>query len=460
MIHFDDTIAAISTPLGQGGIGIVRLSGPESLGIANSIFVPSGAKALNEIDSHCLICGNVVDPSDGAVIDEALCSVMRSPHSYTREDVVEINCHGGMVPLRKILEAVISQGARMAEPGEFTKRAFLNGRINLTQAEAVSDLICAVTEESMRIAAAQLKGRLSEKLSELSNELLESCALTEAFIDFPEEEIDSADAETLRCKLLKIRAEIVKLASTFEEARLFREGLSVAIVGKPNVGKSSLLNALLKKDRAIVTEFPGTTRDIIEECLNINGLPLKIVDTAGIRKSDEAVEKEGIKRSIDAIETADFVVAVVDGSQSLKHEDLDILQRIKTKKAIVAVNKCDLPVRLSTADSPLSDNQFVRISALRGEGIEDLKSLIFRANLKNWKEEREGVVVSNIRHKGALDRSASALDRAVGLLQADSPLEIFSLELREAMDCIGEITGSVTAEDILNKIFDNFCIGK
>jgi tRNA modification GTPase len=460
MIHLDDTIAAISTPAGQGGIGIVRMSGPQSLSIAEKIFQPKRKGRISDARSHSLVYGTMRDPADGNTIDEVLVSVMRSPNSYTKEDVVEINCHGGMISVKKMLEAVLSCGARLAEPGEFTRRAFLNGRINLAQAEAVLDLISAVTGESQRLAVEQLRGRLSERLAEIRTSLLESCALSEAYIDFPEEEIDAITMEQLAEKLEGIKSEAEKLSGTFQEARFFREGLSAAIVGRPNVGKSSLLNALLKKDRAIVTEFPGTTRDIIEEYLNIDGLPVRIIDTAGIRRSDEAVEKEGIRRSLDAIEQADFIIAVLDGSGPAKKEDSELLEKIEGKNAVIAVNKSDLPQEISLENLPSSGRQYIHISALTGEGIEELKAVLLRSNLKNWREEREGVVVTNIRHKAALDKSCSALERALEILREKGPLEIFSIELREALDSIGEITGTVATEDILNKIFNDFCIGK
>jgi tRNA modification GTPase len=322
------------------------------------------------------------------------------------------------------------------------------------------DLISAVTVESQRLAVEQLRGRLSERLAEMRTFLLECCALSEAYIDFPEEEIDTITMEQLAEKLEGIKIEAEKLSWTFQEARFFREGLSAAIVGRPNVGKSSLLNALLKKDRAIVTEFPGTTRDIIEEYLNIDGLPVRIIDTAGIRRSDEAVEKEGIRRSLDTIEQADFIIAVLDGSGPAKKEDSELLEKIEGKNAVIAVNKSDLPQEISLENLPSSGRQYIHISALTGEGIEELKSVLLRSNLKNWREEREGVVVTNIRHKAALDKSCSALERALEILREKGPLEIFSIELRDAMDSIGEITGTVATEDILNKIFNDFCIGK
>ena len=456
----NDTIAAISTPVGQGGIGIVRISGPLSFDIADRIFRPKKAGPPSAARHASLLYGHIINPSDNSILDEALLAVMRSPNSYTKEDVVEINCHGGMISVRKTLEAVLAQGARLADPGEFTKRAFLNGRINLTQAEAVFDVITARTEESMRIALEQLQGGLSEKLRDIREKLINTCAFAEAYIDFPEDGIETGTALQFLGQLTEIKKEIDDLSNTFQEARFFRDGLSVAIVGRPNVGKSSLLNLLLKKERAIVTDLPGTTRDLIEDYLNINGLPIRIMDTAGIRNSEELVEKEGIRRSINAINNADFVIALMDGSEPLKKDDFQLMELISGKKAVVVINKSDLPVKLSLDAIAKKGREYLRLSALSGEGIDALKSLIFNSNLRNWNEEREGVVVSNIRHKTALDKASSSLETAIGLLSSDQPLEFFSIELRDTLDNLGEITGMVTTEDILDKIFSTFCIGK
>jgi tRNA modification GTPase len=456
----DDTIAAISTPIGQGGIGIVRLSGPEAISIAEKVFRSGRKKRLVGAKTFSVIYGHVIDPASGREVDEVLVTVMRSPRSYTKEDVVEINCHGGMVAVRAILELLLSQGARLAEPGEFTKRAFLNGRIGLAEAEAVMDLISARTGESMKLAVDQLKGGLSEKLRHLRESLIEVCAHAEAYIDFPEEEKEIRTSAQMLAGIGEIKTELASLSKTFDEARFFREGLSVAIVGRPNVGKSSLLNALLEKDRAIVTEIPGTTRDTIEEYLNIRGLPVRIVDTAGIRHSTEAVEKEGIRRSLDALKAADYAIAVLDGSEPLHADDLLILEKVDSKAAIIVINKSDLEQRISPEEGFLKGRPRLRLSALNRQGIEELKSLIFDANLRDWKEEREGAVVTNIRHKKALDLAAAALGRAANILTEGRPLEIFSIELREAADSIGEITGAVTTDEILNRIFSDFCIGK
>jgi tRNA modification GTPase len=457
----EDTIAAISTPVGQGGIGIVRLSGPEALSIADCIFRSRRAdRNISTAETFTMLYGEVIDPSSESVIDEVIVSVMRAPHSYTRDDVVEINCHGGMMTVRKILEAVLGRGARLAAPGEFTRRAFLNGRISLPQAEAVMDLIAARTDESRRIAVDQLKGRLSEKLEEIRDSLIEICAFAEAYIDFPEDEIEINTKEQMVSRLKTISQEISRMSRTFDEARFFREGLSVAIVGRPNVGKSSLLNAFLNRDRAIVTEIPGTTRDLLEECLNINGLPLRIIDTAGIRDADEIIEKEGIKRSLDAIENADCVLAVFDGSDSIKKDDLELLERIKDKNAILVINKSDLPPKISPGDMESGGKLQIKISTLTCDGLEELKSEIFSLNLRNWNEGREGIVVTNVRQKLFLDKASSAIDRSIQALLEKQPLEIFAIELRDGLDSIGEITGVITNEMILDKIFSEFCIGK
>lgn len=456
----NDTIAAISTPVGQGGIGIVRMSGPQALEIADRIFRPRKAGPPSRARQASLTYGHIISPDGMTVMDEALLAVMGAPHSYTKEDVVEINCHGGMIPVKRALETVLAQGARLADPGEFTKRAFLNGRINLAQAEAVCDLITAKTEESMRIAVEQLQGGLSEKIGEIKNSLVEIGAFTEAHIDFPEDGIETKNSQQLRERLAEIKEEIDSLSGTFQDARFFRDGLSVAIVGRPNVGKSSLLNMLLKKEKAIVTELPGTTRDLIEDYLNINGLPIRIMDTAGIRNSEERIEKEGIRRSLKALENADFIIALLDGSEPLAEEDFHLLKRIRGKNAVIVINKSDLPCRISPGAVQEMTGEYLSLSALSGEGLETLKSVIFHSNLRNWGEEREGIVVTNLRHKTALDRTSESLQRAINLLFARHPLEFFSIELREALDSLGEIAGTVTSEDILDKIFSSFCIGK
>ena len=460
----DDTIAAISTPLGEGGIGIVRLSGKNSIQIAEKIFSSPKNKSIKDLKTNRVIYGYVNDPLTGKKIDEVLVTVMRSPYSYTKEDVVEINCHGGMITLRRTLELVLKQGARLAEPGEFTKRAYINGRIDLSQAEAVLDLIRSKTDESRRIAIEQLQGGLSKTMTELRDRLTEICVNIEAYMDFPDDEIETASKQDLLEEMKDVGRELQVLLKTYDEARFFREGLLTAIVGRPNVGKSSLLNALLKRDRAIVTEVPGTTRDVIEEYLNINGLPLRIMDTAGIRDVVDIAEREGVKRSLRSIENADIVIAIFDRSEPFKHEDFEVLEKVKNKNTIFVLNKCDLQPAMdqnSISSFILYPSACVLdISATRGDGLDELKDGILNSCLKNWKEEREGVVITNLRHKTAIENAQAALNRAIFALTENQPLEILALELRDSLDRLGEIVGVITTEDILNKIFNDFCIGK
>jgi tRNA modification GTPase len=464
MFSDDETIAAISTPLGEGGIGIVRMSGRNSLIIASQVFISPTNRPLSEINNFYLTYGHILDPSTGETIDEVLLSLMRAPSSYTKEDVVEINCHGGMISLTKILGLVLKLGARLAEPGEFTKRAFLNGRIDLSQAEAVLDLIRSKTDESRKIALSQLQGSLSEKIISLRDRIIDVCVNIEAFIDFPEDEIETGSKQDLSAAMEETHQQLLILVKTYDEGRFFREGLSTAIIGRPNVGKSSLLNALLRKDRAIVTEIPGTTRDIIEEYLNIRGLPLRIIDTAGIRDGKDLAEKEGVRRSLQSIEDADLVMALFDRSMPLQEEDFEVLAKVKDKNTIFVLNKSDLPSVLDsqTFSSFIIDpaSLCLNISATRGDGIEELKNAVFDSSLKNWKEEREGIVVTNLRHKNAIQDAATSLLNAMHALTENQPIEIVALELRDALDRLGEIVGVITTEDILERIFNAFCIGK
>jgi tRNA modification GTPase len=466
----DDTIAAISTPLGEGGIGIVRLSGKDALPIAGKLFSSPKGKKLNESESHTLTHGFIANPHTGARIDEVLVAVMRAPKTYTREDVVEINCHGGFLSLRKVLELLLKNGARLAEPGEFTKRAFLNGRIDLSQAEAVMDLIRAKTEESGRVAVEQLSGGLSEKITAYRDSIASLCAHVEAYIDFPEEEIAPSSLESIVSDIQEIKGGLVELSNSFEEGRFFREGLKVAIVGRPNVGKSSLLNTLLKRDRAIVTETAGTTRDVLEEYLSIKGLPVRIMDTAGIRETHEMAEREGVLRSLSAIENADIVIAVIDGSAPMNVEDKAVLEKVTEKRSVIAINKSDLPAAqpyLETALRAYSEDA-VNISAKTGSGLDALKDKILTLSMtKTYKtqlgspfDESPGVIVTNIRHKLAIDSAIDGLNKGASALRAGMPLEIVAVEMRDALDRLGEIVGAVTTEDILNRIFSEFCIGK
>jgi tRNA modification GTPase len=462
MTFDNDTIAAISTPLGEGGIGIVRLSGKEAIPIAEKLFSSPKNRKLAESGSHRIIYGFIKDPSTDTVIDEVLAAVMRAPNTYTREDVVEINCHGGMLPLRKVLELILKNGARLAEPGEFTKRAFLNGRIDLSQAEAVMDLIKSRTDESRKIALEQLSGGLSEKITSLRDRIAAVCAHIEAYIDFLDEDIEPASMDSIVKEINLTSDELLHLSKTFEEGRFFREGLKVAIVGRPNVGKSSLLNAFLQRDRAIVTEMPGTTRDVLEEYLNIKGLPVRIMDTAGIRETHEMAEKEGVSRSIRAIDDADLIIAVIDGSAVLHEEDLLVLEKVKDKNAIITINKSDLPVA-EDMEARLNDysNEVLKISAKTGLGLDALKDKILElATAGSPFGERGGVILTNVRHKVAIDNAMQSLNNASDALKSKQPLEIIAVEMRDALDRLGEIVGTVTTGDIINRIFSEFCIGK
>lgn len=461
MSYLDDTIAAIATPPGEGGIGIVRVSGDRAVTIAEKIFSSPKGKRLKDAKSHTVIHGFIVDPDSHLRIDEVLAVVMKSPATYTREDVVEINCHGGMMPLRTTLGLLLREGARLAEPGEFTRRAFLNGRIDLSQAEAVIDIIRAKSEQAERLALRQLEGRLSGKIAALREELTGLCAYIEASIDFPEEEFEPAAADELLASMNSIAGELAALSKGFDEGRLFREGVAAAIVGKPNVGKSSLLNALLERDRAIVTDIPGTTRDIVEDYFTINGLPLRIMDTAGIRETHDRAEMEGVRRSLQAIEGADMVIAVLDAGRPLDDADREVLDKVSGKRAIIVINKKDIENPEFGKGISDFDFPFVRISALMGDGLDRLKDEIYSLCISGGNHaEREDVLVTNTRHKEAIDRAVESLREAKESLATGKPLEVAALFLRESLDYLGAIAGVVTTDDILNRIFSEFCVGK
>jgi tRNA modification GTPase len=428
----------------------VRISGPSAEPICSVLFKPR--KKPLPLTSHHFTS-----------VDEALVVLLKAPNTYTREDVVEIQCHGGHLILQKILDLVIKQGARMAEPGEFTRRAFLNGRIDLAQAEAVIDLINAKTTVSLEIANQQLRGRLSEELNLLRQALIEALALVEAHIDFPEEEIDPISMGRLQNELEPIAQDIDRMVDTYEEGKIFREGISCALIGKTNVGKSSLLNLLLKEERAIVTPVPGTTRDVIEEVVNINNIPIRLLDTAGLRKTGDPVEIEGVKRTRLKISDSDFVILLLDGSGPLDQDDVEILREVKDKKKVIAINKKDLPLLISvnTIREMVPADPIVFISALKNQGIDELKVAVCKSLIqRNFLRSPEYAIVANLRHKNALLKTKgfviSALD---GLTKGISP-EFIAFELRSALDSLGEIIGLTTPDEVLNLIFEQFCIGK
>lgn len=460
-MKLQDTICAISTPIGEAGIGIVRISGNKAISIARKIFKPSGK--VNWKKSFRLHHGWVVDPKTQKKVDEVLLSIMRAPKTYTREDMVEINCHGGPLPLRKTLELVLGEGARLAEPGEFTKRAFLNGRIDLTQAESVLEIVRAKTEESLYFATERLCGALFKKMNHLKEHLLELVSLLEAEIDFrDEEEISLLSREEKKKKIEFVLREVKKLIRTSEAGRFYREGVKAVIVGRPNVGKSSLLNTLLQEERAIVTPIPGTTRDIIEEVINIEGFPLRMIDTAGLREVKDLVEVEGVKKTKTHIDEADLLLVMVDGSESLTREDRVIFEKIERKEKILILNKIDLPQVLKEEEvrKIFPGVPLVKISCTREWGMEELKKEIKRFILHRVKLPSTSVLVATLREKESLLGAKKELEEALKGIEENLPPEFIAVELKEALSRIGEITGEVSTEDILEQIFSRFCIGK
>lgn len=459
----DDTIAAISTPLGEGGIGIVRVSGNEAFKIAKRIFKPARGGDWTRGKGHRLIYGYVYDPDGERVVDEILLGVMRAPHTYTREDVVEFNCHGGIVPLRKTLELVLKYGARLAEPGEFTKRAFLNGRLDLAQAESIIDIIRAKTDAGLNVALGQLRGRLSAAVGELQDELLDVLANVEVSIDFPEDDVGEASREELRQRIEVVVNKLKKLLEEADVGKVYREGIHTVIVGKPNVGKSSLLNALLRDRRAIVTEIPGTTRDVIEEVLNMRGIPIRLVDTAGLRETDDVVERIGVERSRQLIKQADLILFVLDVCDGIESEDREIIDLVKNMRGIVILNKIDLCESRnlkSQVNELLPQWPVVEISALKEEGLSRLEDAIEEVVLGGGIAASDSVLVSNVRHKEALSRAKQHLSDAINGMDEGIPADLLAVDIRGAWEALGEITGKTVSEDLVDKIFADFCVGK
>jgi tRNA modification GTPase len=454
----DDTITAIATPLGEGGLAVIRISGPEALAVADRSFAPAGASSVKPsvAATHTIQFGHVV--RDGQTVDEALLAVMRAPRTFTREDVVEITCHGGILAAKMVLDTVLANGARLAEPGEFTRRAFLNGRIDLAQAEAVADLIHSRTELALRAANEQLAGKLSQRINKLRDEMIETLAHVEAHIDFPDEDIAPDTLGQLIARLEHGVAFMDELLRTAHEGEILRRGIRAAIIGRPNAGKSSLLNQILGHDRAIVSAIPGTTRDTIAETANIRGLPVVFIDTAGLREARDEIELEGVRRSRQTLQEAEFILHVFDAAEPLTEADQQYLAEFADKQRILVRNKIDLPAQLHFP--PGLKGPVVDVSCLTGQGIEPLKNAIKELAWSGEIRAEMLQVMINSRHQDALNRARAATLRTLAALAENQHLELVALDLRIAVNAVGEIVGQTTTEDLLDLIFSQFCIGK
>jgi tRNA modification GTPase len=455
-----DTIAAVSTPVGEGGIAVIRISGPEATDIADRIY--RGKAKLREVPSHTVHYGFIVRMDTEEKLDEVLVTVMRAPRTFTREDVVEISCHGGMISVRNVLEAVFDAGARLADPGEFTKRAFLNGRIDLSQAEAVIDLIRAKTDRAAKIALGQQEGRLSRLIERLRREILETLAHLAVNVDYPEYDAEELTARYLRERCQSICADIERILATARQGKIFREGISTVIIGRPNVGKSSLMNTLTQENKAIVTDIPGTTRDVIEECVNVRGIPLRLLDTAGIRETEDVVERIGVERSKQAMEQADLVLLVLNGAEALSEEDRRLIGLIRERTAVVIVNKTDLPQRidLEQVRDLIGDKPLITASIKEERGIGDLEAAIEQLFRMGQVEAAEGTYVTNARHVHLLKKALQSVRDCISGIDAGVPLDMVEIDLKNAWQTLGEIIGDAVAEDLIDQIFSQFCLGK
>ncbi len=453
----EDTITAIATAYGEGGIGIVRISGGKAKEILDRIFVPANGRP---VEARRFTYGSVKDGDE--TIDEVMAVYMNAPYTYTREDVVEIDCHGSIVSLRKTLETVLKNGARMAEPGEFTRRAFLNGRLDLSQAEAVIDLIRAKTDRTFDIAMKQLEGAFSERIREIRKDLLDILVDVTVNIDYPDEDIEELTYSKLIRDLEAVSDRVGVLGKTVNEGRIMREGLKVCLVGKPNVGKSSLMNALLKENRVIVTQIPGTTRDAIEEEMNIDGIPVVLTDTAGIRDTEDEVEKIGIEKSKEAFNRADLIVLMLDSGNPLEEEDHALITQVGERKCLVALNKCDTGKTLDTAElqALLPGGEIIYVSALNDIGIDEIKSRIKDMVFGGEAVQKESFVVTNARHGELIRQSAENLTEAIGMAGRREPLEFIEVDINSAYQLLGEIIGETVADDFIDEVFARFCLGK
>jgi len=458
-----DTIAAISTPMGEGAIAIIRLSGPDAVQIADRMYKGPKEKKLVSVDSHTIHYGHIVDSNTEQVIEEVMVSVLRAPKTFTREDVIEINCHGGIVTVNKVLQLALKEGARLAEPGEFTKRAFLNGRIDLSQAEAVMDLIRAKTDRAMNVAMTQMEGRLSGLIKRLRGEILETLAHVEVNIDYPEyDDVEEMTHRVLVEKATSVKKEIESLLTTSQQGKILREGLSTVIIGRPNVGKSSLLNSLVQETKAIVTDIPGTTRDVIEEYVNVRGVPLRLVDTAGIRETEDIVERIGVERSRQVLKEADLILLVLNYSEELSEEDIKLFEAVSGMDIIVIVNKTDLEPKLDVekVKELAKDRPVVTTSLLQEKGIDELEMAIQSLFFTGSIESGDLTYVSNTRHIALLQEAKQSIEDALEGIEMDVPIDIVQIDLTRCWEQLGEIIGDAVHESLIDQLFSQFCLGK
>ncbi|HEJ7188507.1 tRNA uridine-5-carboxymethylaminomethyl(34) synthesis GTPase MnmE [Staphylococcus aureus] len=456
-----DTITSISTPMGEGAIGIVRLSGPQAVEIADKLY--KGKHLLNDVPSHTINYGHIIDPESKEVIEEVMVSVLRAPKTFTREDIIEINCHGGILTINRVLELTMTYGARMAEPGEFTKRAFLNGRIDLSQAEAVMDFIRSKTDRASKVAMNQIEGRLSDLIKKQRQSILEILAQVEVNIDYPEyDDVEDATTEFLLEQSKEIKQEINRLLDTGAQGKIMREGLSTVIVGKPNVGKSSMLNNLIQDNKAIVTEVAGTTRDVLEEYVNVRGVPLRLVDTAGIRETEDIVEKIGVERSRKALSQADLILFVLNNNEALTQEDYTLYEVVKNEDVIVIVNKMDLEqnIDINEVKDMIGDTPLIQTSMLKQEGIDELeiqiRDLFFGGEVQN----QDMTYVSNSRHISLLKQARQTIQDAIDAAESGVPMDMVQIDLTRTWEILGGIIGETASDELIDQLFSQFCLGK